>query len=130
MTGRSAYGRSKGLSWTRIDMLLHIYDRTIERMQEGISALDEGDLERVPTCRVQVQKGLLLIVDGLNVESSEAEQRILALCIFVMRQMATESQQEWQAACRILRTLRDGFREVAPAARDAEAQGIVPAIEW
>lgn len=130
MSARHAYGHAQSLSWTRIDMLLFIYDHAIERIEAGVAAVTSGVGSEIIRCRQRAQQAILLIVDGLNVDTDHVAQQTLALCTHVLGQLATETPEAWTAAGGILRTLREGYQEVAAAARTAEAEGRVPAVVW
>lgn len=109
-------------------MLLLIYDKAVLSLQEGIRLLQQNQESGLSFVRLQVQRTMLLIVDGLNMESCETSDQIMNLCLFVMNQTQSDSEESWTAALQVIQTLRDGFVQIQDDAREAEYSGRIPAL--
>lgn len=109
-------------------MLLLIYDNAISALQDGLRQLDQPSSAGLTTARIDAQRAILLIADGLRLEEGEVPTNVLRICIFVLEQIMTKSPQNWRASLNAIQTLREGFAAVQNEARDAEHAGRIPAL--
>ncbi|WP_175517389.1 flagellar protein FliS [Planctomicrobium piriforme] len=123
-----AYRRSAQSAWTRIDMLLAIYNAAIESMDSGIDLLNRHDSQAYPSAQLRTSQLLLLLLDGIDPDSAEVSARIRDLCIFCFSQISTPSIENWTNAREVLATLRDGFEAIRAEGVRLEAEGVIPQL--
>ncbi len=129
MNARFAYQSTTTMSWTRIDMLLVIYEKLVTHLQTGIQLLEQHRAAELATVGFDVHRCLVTIVEGLNPEVDETPEQIMRLCLFVMDQIQTDSIEGWQASLRVMQTLKEGFEQIQNVAREAEYSGQIPALD-
>ena len=130
MNPHQHYRRSSSFGWTRIDMLIHVYNHAINSLRKGADVLArEGSPADVVEARIDAQRKVLLITDGLALDHGEVPVRILQLCVFILDQLQSDSVEAWKNAAKLLETVREGFLGVQDAARKAEQAGEIPALQ-
>lgn len=129
MNAHASYKTAKANAWTRIDMLLLIYERTIESLDQGIEILESGDLTNLITTRLEAQKRVLLIADGLDIDSDSTAVHILNICVFILDEISSDSLEKWQSSLRLIETLHEGFQAIADEARELERTGKIPQLQ-
>ncbi|MFY9254818.1 MAG: hypothetical protein WAO83_15310 [Fuerstiella sp.] len=130
MDPRLRYKTTQAQSWTRIDMLIHIYDHAISSLEAGAAALNAGKNLNEGSFRRDASERVMLIVDGLALEAGELPQNILRLCTFVMDRIYTNDAAAWSHSAQLLATVRSGFEEIRDEANAAEACGQIPAVNF
>lgn len=123
------YQTAQSWSWTRIDMLLLIYDKTLSTLNEGARLLDQNRIPELLAVRIRAMKALLAIADGLDVEQGELAVSIMRLVIFAIDQIRTSDSAAWRNAAQVLSTVREGFLEIQDQARRDEYEGRIPALD-
>ena len=123
------YRNAKAISWTRIDMLLVIYEAAIEALDRGIAILESQDHSHLPPARIDAQRKVLLIAEGLSIDEDPTAAHIMSLCIFVLDQVQSDSLEQWKTSVKLLETLHDGFQEIADDARELERTGQIPQLQ-
>ncbi|MEO1530283.1 MAG: hypothetical protein AAFX06_33240 [Planctomycetota bacterium] len=109
--------------WTRVDLLLEIYDRAIAAIQNCEAAEKAGDDVLFGKQSVLAQKALLAIHSGLKPEEDEVAFNIARLLLFAAD--AVEAKN-YGAAVKVLQDLRGGFAAVAEEANQLERDGVIP----
>jgi flagellar protein FliS len=129
MDPHQQYRRNSSYGWTRIDMLLHIYNHTINSLQNGADLLKAGaSPAEMITARMDAQKKILLISDGLAVDQGGTPVQIMRLCVYALDQIQTDSPDAWESAAHVLSKVREGFEGIQEAAREAERAGEISAL--
>ncbi len=124
------YQTTQTYSWTRIDMLLTIYEHVVAALTEGAVILEQGKpVSQLLPVRIRAQKALLAVADGLDLEQGELPTQVLRLIVFALDQVRTEDATQWRSAARVMSTLRDGFADIQDQARLAEYDGKIPALD-
>ncbi len=130
MNPHQKYRRNSSYGWTRIDMLLHIYNHTINSLQNGADLLRSGSsVDELILARLDAQKKILLITDGLAVDQGGTAVQVMRLCVYALDQIQTDSVEAWESAAQVLSTVREGFEGIQGAARAAEQAGEIPALD-
>jgi len=109
-------------------MLLALYTSTIEHLDAGIDLLNRHDLASDPALQLKVSEHLLMLVDGIDSETSDVAGRIRDLCVFCLGQIAQPDVQSWVSARNVLVTLREGFESVRDEGIQLEAAGSIPPL--
>lgn len=130
MDPRTHYKSSQAHSWTRIDMLLHVYDHAIRAVKEGAGALSRKENIDNKLLRIDAQSKVMLIVDGLSPDQGSVPQNILRICEFVIDITCGNDAKAWTTAAEMLEVIRSGFDEIKEQARVAEAEGKIPALDF
>ncbi len=128
MNPRDRYRTASSFGWTRIDMLIHVYDHAIDSLRAGQRILQEEAGDCIGA-RIDAQRKILLIADGLALDHGDTPMQILRLCVFALDQIRTDSADAWAAAARVLETVREGFLGIRDEARAAEHSGLIPQLE-
>lgn len=130
MDPRSQYKSTQATSWTRIDMLLHIYDHAICALKAGMQALDRNESLDSGSLRRDAQTRVMLIVEGLDLKQGEVPQNIMRICTHILDVTCRDDACEWERCASLLEVIRSGFAEVQDEARQAEADGAIPPLEF
>lgn len=129
MNPHQQYRRTSSWGWTRVDMLIHIYNHTINALEQGAELLERGaSADELLTVRLDAQKRILLISDGLAVDQGGTAVSVMQLCVFALDQIQTDSVDAWKSAASVLSTVREGFLEVQETLREAEHSGEIPPL--
>jgi flagellar secretion chaperone FliS len=125
MTGYRAYKPAEPTAgFTRIDLLLALYDKALERMDTAADALDRND---PATAIPQLSKTQLIVNElaaGVRVEvNPESNTNLLRLYEFVSHELAKATVPAIRGAQKLLRTLREGFEAVRAEANELERSG-------
>ncbi len=123
------YQTTQTYSWTRIDMLLTIYEHVVASLTEGAVLLEQDRPSQLLPVRIRAQKALLAVADGLDLEQGELPTQVLRLVVFALDQVRTDEPSRWRSAARVMSTLRDGFAEIQDQMRLAEYDGKIPALD-
>ncbi len=123
------YKTVQAYSWTRVDMLILIYDQTVSTLNEGARLLDQNRPQEMPPVSLKAMKFLLAIADGLDLEKGELPTQILRLVLYAIDQIRTTSPDAWRSAASVMNTLREGFIEIQDEARKDEYEGRIPALD-
>ena len=110
-------------------MLLVIYEAAIEALDRGVNILESQELSDLPHARIDAQRRVLLIAEGLSIDEDPTAAHIMNLCVFVLDQIQTDSLENWKTSVKLIETLHEGFQEIADDARELERTGQIPQLE-
>lgn len=111
--------------WTRVEMLIAIYDKAISHIEHMKAASDEAV---ATTQRLKAVRLVTHLLAGLNHEHGDIPRQIEALLEFV-NHCLTESTDETAAnAIKVLSTLREAFEGIRTQAVEMEASGELPPL--
>jgi flagellin-specific chaperone FliS len=121
-----AYKRqSLDAGWTRIELLLWLYDRAITAIEGCEIAFEADDSIAFAKQEIQARKVLLAIQSGIKPEESEVAFNITRLLHHVL---FTFDNHRFEACKTILTSIRDGFAAIADQANEMERSGQIPPI--
>ena len=123
------YKTTQSLAWTRIDMLLLIYDQAVTALTEGARLLEQNRHAEMPPVSLKAMRSLLMIADGLNLNHGELPAQVMRLVVFSLDQIKTQSPEAWRSAGAVMSKLREGFQEIQDQARKDEYEGRIPALD-
>lgn len=122
-----AYQRQQTLGWTRVEMLLALFDRAILRLEESLAALREGKDARPQLAQCQmVVAGL---ATGVHPGFGEMAKNFQRLYEFVLYSLNDGRVDKLEGALRVMNTMRDGFRETRAEAVRLERTGEIPPVD-
>ena len=87
MNAHQAYSGSRRHSWTRIDMVIALYQATLTSMEQLGQELAEGQV--LPTTQMKLQRRLLGILAGLDLSAGDLPMRIAQLVRWALSQLRT-----------------------------------------
>jgi len=128
MTPHQAYRRSSQSGWTRIEMLLAIYDETIAAFEEGLETLSQGRMADYPARQLRASQLCLLLISGVDSNASEVANHVHNLCVYCLTQVSQPVAANWSHARDILATLRSGFQEIREQGILMEVEGAIPRL--
>lgn len=128
MDPRLAYRRNTQSGWTRIEMLLAIYDGAINSIDSGIELMQQGRTQDYPAAQLRSVELCLLLISGIDVNASSTAVQIHQLCIFCLGQLKTMEIANWEDARSILATLREGFEAIREEGNDLESSGVIAGL--
>lgn len=110
--------------WTRIDMLLALFDGAIERLMKAEECLRRQDADGARPLAIKAQLIVMGMASGVNAESAdECGSNLLRLYEFVVHQLRTPDAKAIRSSIATLETLRDGFRSIRVEAAGLEQAG-------
>lgn len=109
--------------WTRIDMLLALYSRTISTVREAEEAKKAGDSQLFSLKLLDVNRLLLGLHSGLNVDEYPLASDVARLLNFVSLRISEENFTE---AIYFLEKLHTSFSQIRDEAADLEKAGSIP----
>jgi flagellar protein FliS len=123
------YKTVQSYSWTRVDMLILVYDQAVSALSEGARLLEQNRKAELPAVKLRAMKTLLAIAEGLNLQKGELPIQVLRLVVFALDQVRIESAEAWRSAESVISTLRAGFLEIQDEARKDEYEGRIPSLD-
>lgn len=110
--------------WTRIDLLLALYDKALERLDKADAALAARDQGGAVGQLLKVQQIIMALAEGVRVEvNPEVNTNILRLYEFALHETAQPTAKAVANVRKVLRTLREGFEAVREEANAMERDG-------
>jgi flagellar protein FliS len=125
-----AYQQQQSLTgWSRIDMLLALYDGAIERLDKAMSLLNQGQEKAAEPLLTRVQLIVGALVTGMVENGSEIQTNLFRLYEFVLHSIRTGGVDNLRAAKNTMNTLREGFQGIRSEAVHLERSGTIPPID-
>jgi flagellar protein FliS len=112
--------------WTRIDMLLALYDRAIASVRGADLAKRSGNDAEFADKFIDAQKCILAIHGGLKPDEYEIAFDIARLLNFILTRL---SEYNFEEAAHFLEKLRSGFEGIREEATELEKSGKIPTLE-
>ncbi len=128
MTPYNLYRTRAATGWTRIDMLLAIYDAALRALDEALAAMTAQG-QAAPQVRLKAQQFVLLLLEGIDESAGEPAPSIRRLLLFVLDRMQEGTKSSWHDARKVLALLREAFQQVASEAVRLEQQGAIPPLD-
>ena len=125
----AAYQQQAGTGWTRIDLLLALFDGTVAVIAKALAALERGDPEAARPVLARAQILVLGLASGLTLGAGEIANNLGRLYEFVLHGLGQGSAEPVSAALKVLRTVREGFEGTRQEARDLERRGAIPPVD-
>ena len=129
MNPHDAYQQSRASSWTRIDMLLALYDGAIDRLSQARTAMEQKDYQTATSLLLRVQRIVSELIGGLDARDEQLAGNLHRLYTYVLELVTRRTPEDASAAIDLLTTLREGWESVSEEARKLERQGVIPPAE-
>lgn len=121
-------GPSSG--WTRIDLLLALYDGALERLDKAEAVLKEGNTAAAVPLLSRTQLIVNALAGGVRPGvNDEMTTNILRLYDFVVRELCEPRLEAVASARKVLATLREGFESIRNEANELERAGRLQSAE-
>lgn len=124
------YRSRQANGWTRIDMLLSIYDAVIRAIDQGIASTMHVENQVPAPVTLQTQKLLLLLLEGIDPKGGQLTESATQLLVYCIERVQTGQPREWMTARKVLSGLREAFQEIREEARGLEEVGAIPRLDW
>ena len=110
--------------WTRIDLLLALYDKALERLDKAEGSLLAGEPQSAVPQLAKTQHIIAELAAGVRVEvNPEANTNLLRLYEYSATELAGPSLASIANVRKVLRTLREGFEAIRAEANELERTG-------
>lgn len=122
--------QSQAVAGTRIDLLLALYDKAVERLTSAEDSLLGGDRPHALPLIAKAQLIVMELAAGIRTDVDPTMgTNMLRLYEFVTHELAAGGIDNLRNVLRVLTTLRDGFRAVRDEAVTLEKTGRIPAVD-
>jgi flagellin-specific chaperone FliS len=111
--------------WTRVEMLVALYDRAITTIEVAQRAEQQGDTSLLATKMLEANRFLLALHAGLNTEVCGIAKDVARLLNFVMLRLG---QHNFDEAIRFLKELQSSFEQIQEQAMAMEKSGEIPPL--
>ena len=118
--------QSQSVGWTRVEMLLEVYDHAIAAIEGCQITKEQEDATAFAANYIAAQKALLAIHSALEPDKDEVAFNVARLLHFVV---ACFDEQSYEQASRVLSRIRSGFAAVADEVNQLERQGMLPPLQ-
>lgn len=109
---------------TRVDLVLALYDKALERLDRAERSLTAGDEPAAVAQLIKVQLTVGELASGVRLEGNEeVGANMLRLYEFVANELRTPAAAGIRNARTVLATLREGFEAVREEANALERSG-------
>lgn len=112
--------------WTRVDMLVALYDRAIVSIRQAQEAKQSDDNIVFSEKFIEAQRCVLAIHSGLKPDESPIAHNIARLLHFVSTRL---SEHEFEEAAYFLEKIRNSFDAIREEAAALERSGKIPSFE-
>lgn len=109
-------------------MLLALFDAALSAVDQGLPLLEQGDVEAAIGHRCRIQRIVLQLIDGLDLDRGPLAGNMQRLYLFVLDQIRSNRSADWDSAGHVLNLLRDGFLGIQDEARQLEFAGEIPGL--
>ena len=113
-------------NWTRIDMLLELYERTIAAVRMAQMAQAADDKAQMQLQVYESHKLILAIHSGLKVDESEIAHNVARLLGFIVLRI---DEGNFEEALQFLENLRSGYSGIREEAVALEASGEISPLQ-
>lgn len=128
MNPYARYQQQTSPSWTRIDMLLALYDGAIERCEQARAALEARNPEAAALLLSKARLIVTGLASGVIADGDPVTADMLRLYEFVLHALSQGRSEDVQGALAVLGTLREGFQQIRPEAVALERSGAIPPV--
>ena len=119
-----SYQQQQAGAWTRIDMVLALYDgaiTTLAQLVEAIKSEDDTD-----ALKIRASKIVLGICHGLDLDYGELPLMIARLCQYVNEQIWNGDATGVEHAMKQLENVRESYLQIRDHAAELERNGATP----
>jgi flagellar secretion chaperone FliS len=128
MNPYNAYRRQEATpGWTRIDMLLALYDGAIERLKKSAELFRRNQASEAIPLLARTQLILSELAAGVRPEiAGESGAALLQLYLYIVDRIKKPDAARSEEGAKLLETVREGFAAIRDQAADMERRGEIP----
>jgi flagellar secretion chaperone FliS len=116
--------------WTRIEMLLALFDKALERLDRAEASLATGNEIGAAGELAKTQIIVMTLASGVELSvDPQGGRNMLRLYEFVTNELRRPNAEGIANARKILHTLREGFESIRAEANALERSGQIPPLE-
>lgn len=115
-------------NWTRIDMLLALFDGGVERCEQMLAAIERQDDAAAKQLSVKARLIVAGLISGVIADGDPVTTTILRLYEYCLHSLNQGGIEDVRGTLNVLRILREGFQKVRPEAVALERSGVIPPI--
>jgi flagellin-specific chaperone FliS len=132
MTGYNAYAKSAKVNgWTRIELLLAVYDKALGRLDLAAAEIQAGRPGQAVPHMAKAQLAVMVLANGVRAGAgNDYGVNMLRLYEYVVRQLTEPTQERVAEAKKVLTTLRQGFEAIRTEANTLERTGKITSGEY
>ena len=117
-------------TWTRIEMILALYDGALTRLDKAEVALQAGETTTAVGLIARTQLIVSALASGVREDiNPEQATNILRLYEYAVYELREPRLAGIANARKVLRTLREGFEAIRDEANELERSGKIPSAE-
>jgi hypothetical protein len=124
-----AYHRSTATQWSRIDLLVALYDATRRNLEIGAEVLSRDEKANLNDRMLLAQRQLLAILEGVLPGERGSGDNVRRLLIYCLDNVSRRTAKSWHDAATVIGTLHSAFAEIQDEARALEQRGEIPAFD-
>lgn len=124
----SAYKSQSPQPWTRIELLLALYDRAVENLDNCLGSLAKNDTASYVLQRTRAAAIVTAIRSGVLTEYGEIPNKVDQLCEYVQMCLAEGTGERISSARKVMNSLREGFKGICDEANRLERAGEIPSL--
>jgi len=128
MNPLQAYQQSSR-GWTRIDLLLTLYDEIIRHMEEAMDSLGRGDRDAQLSHLARARLAASVLASGVNPAVGAVAVNYQRLYDYLLYSLDAGRADNVEGALRVVRTLREGFAMIRGEAARMEYCGEIPPLD-
>jgi flagellin-specific chaperone FliS len=129
MNPHDTYRQQRAFGWTRIDMLLALYDGAMQRIEQAREAMERGDTPAAQPLLLRAQRIVVELHAGLDLRHGQLPHDFQRLYGFVLHALSAGTGRHLAAALDVLRTLRDGLAGIRDETVRLERSGTIPPVD-
>lgn len=115
-------------SWTRIDMLLALFDGAVERCEQALAALEQQNHAAAQKRLLKARLIVMGLMSGVVADGDPVTTTILQLYEYCLHSLTQGGIEDVRGARKVLGILREGFLKVRAEVNALERSGAIPPI--
>ncbi len=127
-TPYQAYRKHATSDWTRVDMLIALFDKASDLLDKIHEALENNDETQYHQQTLTFMQVMMHFRTGVDLDRGEFPQRLIRLYGFVESCVMSRDARQLDAARVIIRDLRNAYHEIRESAAAMERAGEIPSL--
>lgn len=129
MSSHFLYQQNSTLGVTRIDLVLSLYDKVINLVEEGRRWLEQNEESQARPLLVKAQILVAGLAAGIDPQQGQLAVTFSRLYEFVVYSLTAGSLESTASALATLRSLQEAFQEIREQAVELERSGAIPPLD-
>lgn len=129
MRHHEAYSQHKQRSLTRIDVIIALYRKALDRLERADQKIAEQAKEGTRLQLAEVKLIISSLASGIATNPDDAGLSFLRLYEFVLHKLDAGASDDIAAVRKVLTPLLEGFEAIRDQAAALEMQGQIPSLD-